>query len=205
MATPANARRSSLASRNEAALLACRTALCSSTGLSPSVPSWSLWPRGEKRDPTGLTVPLLAAQADLPGGAGERPPGQRLAGWRAPLGGPPALGAAGGLVVGGAGVGVVAEVFFEEEGRQFAGKRAGALLALGEGDGGLGLFGVEVEVEDGGSLLEPLLAEALTIGRGQDGAGVHALRRGKGEGVEATDSISPRRRSCNYGNGPSSR
>src|SRR5207248_514825 len=54
-----------------------------------------------------------------------------------------------------------------------AGERAGALLPLGEGDRGLRLFGVEVEVEDGGGLLEPALAEAFTIRREQRGSRVH--------------------------------
>jgi hypothetical protein len=106
------------------------------------------------------------------------------------------------LVVGGSGGGVVAEVFFQEEGRQRARERAGPLLALAEGDRGLGLFGVEGAVEDGSGLLQPWFAEAFTIRRGQNCSRVHGVRRGEGGEAKATDIISPRRRRCNYGNGP---
>jgi hypothetical protein len=106
------------------------------------------------------------------------------------------------LLVGGSGGGILAEVLLQEEGCQLAGEGAGALLPLGEGDRGRILFGVEVEVEDGGSLLEPLLAEALTVSRGPRCSRVHGVHRGKGREAKATQIISPRRRSCNYGDGP---
>jgi hypothetical protein len=57
------------------------------------------------------------------------------------------------LRIGGSGGGVVGEVFLQEEGSQFAGEATGAQFLLREGDRGLGLFGVEVEVEDSGGLL----------------------------------------------------
>jgi hypothetical protein len=81
------------------------------------------------------------------------------------------------LLVGGSGGGVVAEVLLQEEGGQLAGEGAGALLALREGDGGLGEFGVEVEVEGGSGLLQPLRAEAFTIGWGQGRSRVHGVRQ----------------------------
>lgn len=122
-------------------------------------------------------MPLLAAEHDLPGVASERPPGQRVSGGRAPLGRPAALRAGRGSLVAGAGGGVLVEILLQEEGGQLAGEGAGALLALAESNRGLGLLGVEVEVEDGRGLLEPLRAEVVTISRAGRCSWVHGVRR----------------------------
>ncbi len=82
------------------------------------------------------------------------------------------------MVVAGAGCGILVEVLLQEEGRQLAGQQAGPFFPLAEGDRGFRLFGVEVEVEDGSGLLEPLLAEAFTVRRGRSGSRVHGVRRG---------------------------
>lgn len=85
-----------------------------------------------------------------------------------------------GLWVGRPGGGIAVEILFEEEGREFAGESAGPLFALGEGNGRFGLLGVVVEVEDRGSLEQPLVAEALVIVGRKSRWGVHGITPKKG-------------------------
>src|SRR5208282_4368428 len=76
--TSASAFRSSLASLNDAALLACRTAFSNTRGLYPSVPKRSLWSSGKKNATALRTRPLLAPQLDLPGERCQLPFRQRF-------------------------------------------------------------------------------------------------------------------------------
>src|SRR5262245_52471436 len=91
--SPASSRRSSLASLNDRALAACRTALLRAAGLYPSTPRPNLWSGGEKHDPTGRARELIAPQRDLATEAGEAPGRRRLGGVGLPPGRAAALGA----------------------------------------------------------------------------------------------------------------
>jgi hypothetical protein len=58
-------------------------------------------------------------------------------------------------------------VLLEEPGGELAGQRAGAALALVEGDESVLLVGVEHQLEGGLGLLEPQALEALAPGVGR--------------------------------------
>jgi hypothetical protein len=131
-------------------------------------------------------MPLLAAQGDLPGGAGQLAPWQGFARRGKPAGGPAALGARRRLGVVGPHVRVKGEVLLQEPGGEFAVEGASAALTLGEGDEGRGLVAVEVEVEGGAGLLEPLLAEMLAVVAGAGGGCAHDGLPRRWKGVLAT-------------------
>src|SRR5262249_25003036 len=113
MDTSANARRSSLASWNEAAFCTCRIASRRTSGLKSSTPSPSRSSRGKKREPTDLAVPLLPLEADHADPRAQR----ALEAWlvlNGPgTGGPRAAGAGDGRRVARAGPGVVSELLLQ--------------------------------------------------------------------------------------------
>jgi hypothetical protein len=63
--------------------------------------------------------------------------------------------------------GILGDVLLEQPGGELAGQRAGAALALVEGDEPVLLVGVEHQLEGGLGLLEPLALEALAPGIGR--------------------------------------
>jgi hypothetical protein len=112
-------------------------------------------------------MPLFAPQSDFPGVAGELPPGKGFSRGSLSPRRPPALGTRDRLAVIGPHGWVVREILLQQPGGQFAGEGASAPFALGEGDRGRLLSAVEIEIESGLSLLQPLLSELFT-GRGGD-------------------------------------
>jgi hypothetical protein len=62
---------------------------------------------------------------------------------------------------------VLGDVLLDEPGGELAGQRAGAALALVEGDESVLLIGVEHQLEGGLGLLEPLSLEPLAPGIGR--------------------------------------
>lgn len=89
------------------------------------------------------------------------------------MSGPAALGAGRCLWRVGAGLSVGVDVLLEEPGGQIASQFAGAFLALVEGDELVLVFGAEHEVEGGGGMAEPALAEFVTSGLGAGLSVIH--------------------------------
>src|SRR5438132_875605 len=111
---------SSLASLNEAALAACRTALRRTDGLYPSVPNSSRRSSGKKNDPALRTPPGLPPIRHLPGPARDRSRrgavfGRRLSN-RCPL----TLRTRQRLVVSRASGGIIGQVLLQQPVGQFA-------------------------------------------------------------------------------------
>ena len=90
-----------------------------------------------------------------------------------PMAGPAALGAGGCLLRVGAGLRVGVDVLLEEPGGQITPQFAGAFLTLVEGDELILVFRAEHEVEGGGGMAEPALAEFFTLGIGAGLSIVH--------------------------------
>jgi hypothetical protein len=147
-------------------------------------------------------MPLLAAEGYFSGGTGHLPPRQGFGRGGASLGRSAALGARGRLLVGGACGRVVGEVLLQQPGRQFAGQGTDAVFSLAEGDGRFALSALEVEVEGGLGLLEPLAAEMLALLGGVRDLLAHGGLLGNGPGIKRIPVILSRRSSCKNGNGP---
>jgi hypothetical protein len=109
-------------------------------------------------------MPLLAAQGHFSGVAAELPSWQRRSRWGLPPSGSAAFGTRDGVGVIRPHGRVVREILLQEPGGQFPSEGTGTAFALREGDGRWLRSAVEIEIEGGSSLLEPLLPELFTGG-----------------------------------------
>ena len=149
-------------------------------------------------------MPLLAVESYLARGAGQLPLGQGLAHGGASLGGSATFGARGRLLVRGSYGRIVGEVLFEQPSGQFACQGTDTVFSLVEGDGGLTLGAVKIEVEGSFGLLKPLTAEILALLGGVRDLFAHGDLLGRGPGIRRIPVILSRRCSCKNGNGPPS-
>ena len=163
MAMSANSLRSLLASANEAALPARRTAIRTIDGLKPSCVSCNCSSRGEKHDPTGRATPFFSGQFDGPGPGGQDPSSERVAGFFHPASGLLTLAARRGFD--GPGVGCGLHALLQEPRLQIARQLRGLFLdAVEGGQGHRGVFGKEA-VENGVDVFVQLAADVVAVRR----------------------------------------
>jgi hypothetical protein len=101
-------------------------------GLYPSVPSFSLWSSGKKKDAAMRAVPLLASQHDRAGPRRHRSFRQLFLGPSHSLSGLLTFGASGRLLLGRPHLGVARQMLLDEKGREFLRDQTSHILALGE-------------------------------------------------------------------------
>ena len=109
-------------------------------------------------------MPLFTAQGHFASVAAELPSWERLSRWGLPPSRSAALGTRDWLSVIRPHGRVVREILLQEPGGQFPSEGTGTAFALREGDRRWLLAAVEIEVEGGARLLEPLLPELFAGG-----------------------------------------